>query len=161
MASIEIFTIGHSSHPLGTFLWMLRKHEITALVDIRRYPASKRHPHFSRELLSVSLAAEDIEYHWLKALGGDRKRSKGAPPSLNRGIEDVSLRNYADHMATDKFRRGGGNPSGNCWCPSDGLDVRRGQLAAVPSEVAQRPSRRQTVSPSTTSCPAARSSRTG
>jgi len=106
MPDIQIFTIGHSSHPMGTFLWLLQKHGITVLVDVRRYPGSKRHPHFSREALSASLAEEDIEYHWLKALGGNRKKRKGAPPSSNRGVEDESFRNYADYMATDDFKQG-------------------------------------------------------
>jgi uncharacterized protein (DUF488 family) len=91
---------------LGTFLWLLQKHQIEALVDVRRYPASRRHPHFSRENLSVALEDEDIEYHWLEALGGNRKRANDAPPSPNRGIEDEAFRNYADHMATDEFRKG-------------------------------------------------------
>ena len=103
---IQIFTIGHSSHPLGTFLWLLQQHQIGALVDVRRYPGSKRHPHFSRKELSGSLAEEDIEYHWLEALGGHRKRHQGDSPSPNRGIEDESFRNYADYMATEEFRQG-------------------------------------------------------
>ena len=102
----QIFTIGHSSHPLGTFVSLLWKHRIESLVDIRGYPGSRRHPHFSRESLSVSLADEDIEYHWLEALGCHRNRTKDDPPSRNRGIEDESFRNYADHMASDEFRQG-------------------------------------------------------
>ena len=68
--------------------------------------ASRRHPHFSRESLSVALEEEGIEYHWLEGLGGNRKRAIGAPPSVNRGVEDEAFRNYADHMATDEFRQG-------------------------------------------------------
>lgn len=104
--SVHILTIGHSSHPSGTFLWLLQKHEVEALVDVRRYPASRRCPHFSRADLSSSLAEEDIQYHWLEAVGGNRKRAKDASPSPNRGIEDEAFRNYADHMATDEFREG-------------------------------------------------------
>ena len=103
---IQIFTIGHSSHPLGSFVWLLRKHRIEALVDIRSYPGSRRHPHFSRESLSVSLADEDIEYDWLDALGGHRSRTKDDPPSPNRGVEDESFRAYADYMASDGFQQG-------------------------------------------------------
>ena len=106
MMSHHILTIGHSSHPLGTFLWLLQKHKIEVLVDVRRYPFSRRNPHFSRDALSTALAEEDIEYHWLESLGGNRKRAKDAPPSLNRGFEDEALRNYADYMSTDEFRRG-------------------------------------------------------
>jgi len=102
---LQIFTIGHSSHPMGTFLWLLQQHQIRALVDVRRYPGSRRHPHFSRENLSVSLEDEGIEYHWIEALGGHRQR-KGDTPSPNRGVEDEAFRIYADHMGTDEFRQG-------------------------------------------------------
>ena len=85
---------------------MLRKHRIEAIVDIRRYPGSRRHPHFSRASLPASLEDEGIEYHWIEALGGNRKRAKDAPPSPNRGIKDEGFRNYADHMAADEFRQG-------------------------------------------------------
>jgi uncharacterized protein (DUF488 family) len=52
------------------------------------------------------LAEEDIEYHWLEALGGHRKRANDAPPSPNRGVEDKSFRKYADYMGTGGFRLG-------------------------------------------------------
>ena len=103
---LQIHTIGHSSHPLGSFVWLLRKHGIEAVVDIRRFPGSRQHPHFSRENLAVSLADEDIEYHWLEALGGRRHRKKTDPPSPNPGLRDQSFRNYADYMTTDGFQQG-------------------------------------------------------
>ncbi|NLX99684.1 MAG: DUF488 domain-containing protein [Rhodopirellula sp.] len=103
---LQIFTIGHSSHRMGTFVWLLRKHGIEALVDIRRFPGSRKHPHFCRESLSASLQEEDIEYHWLEALGGRRNRKKTDPPSPNPGLRDQSFRNYADYMATDGFQQG-------------------------------------------------------
>ena len=55
---LHMFTIGHSSHPLGSFIWLLQRHSIEALVDVRRYPSSRRYPHFSRESLSVALEEE-------------------------------------------------------------------------------------------------------
>lgn len=106
MSELQIFTIGHSNHPLGTFVWLLKTHVIEALVDVRRYPSSRRHPHFSRENLSVALKEEGIEYHWLEALGGNRMRRKDSPASPNRGIDDEAFRNYADYMSTNEFRQG-------------------------------------------------------
>jgi uncharacterized protein (DUF488 family) len=103
---LQIFTIGHSSHPMDRFLDLLQQHGIEALVDIRRFPGSRQHPHFSRENLAVSLADEDIEYHWLEALGGRRHRKKTDPPSPNSGLRDQSFRSYADYMATDGFQQG-------------------------------------------------------
>jgi len=56
------------------------------------------------------LAAEDIEYLWLEALGGRRQSGKNdksavrvADKSLNIGLKSPGFRNYADHMATDEF----------------------------------------------------------
>jgi uncharacterized protein (DUF488 family) len=40
---------------LGSFIWLLRKHGTENLVDIRRFPGSRKHPHFSRENLAVTL----------------------------------------------------------------------------------------------------------
>ena len=100
------FPIWHSNHTLGTFAWLLQKHEIEALVDVRRYPVSRRHPHFSRESLSASLEEEGVSYHRLEALGGNRQRSRDVPPSPNRGIEDEAFRNYANHTAKDDFCQG-------------------------------------------------------
>jgi uncharacterized protein (DUF488 family) len=56
--------------------------------------------------LAVSLADEDMEYHWLEALGGRRHRKRTDPPSPNPGLRDQSFRNYADYMATDEFQQG-------------------------------------------------------
>jgi uncharacterized protein (DUF488 family) len=103
---LQIFTIGHSDHPLGSFVWLLRKHRIETLVDIRRFPGSKRHPQFSRESLSAALQDQGIEYLWLEALGGRRQRQKDGPPSPNEGLRHPSFRNYADYMLTDQFRQG-------------------------------------------------------
>jgi len=102
---IQIFTIGHSRHPLDHFLDLLKQHQIRAVVDVRRYPGSKRHPHFSRKSLSACVEAEGIEYHWLEALGGHRQ-GKSDTPSPNRGIVDEAFRIYADYMASDEFRQG-------------------------------------------------------
>ena len=69
MSELQTFTICYSNHPLGMFFWLFHKHRIGALVDVRRYPASLRHPYFSREPLSASLEDESIEYNWLDSLG--------------------------------------------------------------------------------------------
>ena len=103
---LQVFTIGHSSHPMDRFLDLLQQHGIEAVVDIRRFPGSRQHPHFSRENLALSLADEDMEYRWLEALGGRRHRKKTDPPSPNLGLRDQGFRSYADYMASDEFRQG-------------------------------------------------------
>ena len=67
----EIFTIGHSQHPLDTFLQMLSRYDITAVADVRSQPYSGVHPHFSREPLEEALKNHKIQYVFLgKELGG-------------------------------------------------------------------------------------------
>lgn len=66
-----VFTIGHSNHPLDTFMALLQRHRVTALADVRSAPYSRLHSQFSREPLAGSLQREGIEYvHLGQALGG-------------------------------------------------------------------------------------------
>jgi uncharacterized protein (DUF488 family) len=99
-----IYTIGHSNHSIDDFIALLRQHEIEALVDVRRFPSSRRLPHFNRPSLAETLGKHGVEYHWLESLGGHRK--KGLADSPNCGWKDESFRNYADHMLGDEFRAG-------------------------------------------------------
>lgn len=100
-----VHTIGHSNHSLARFVELLRQNGIAALVDVRRYPQSRRLPHFNQQSLADGLAAHGIAYHWLEALGGRRSQSN-VNPSPNLGIEDESFRNYADYMLCEAFQAG-------------------------------------------------------
>ncbi len=102
--SLTIVTIGHSNHPLDRFLALLAQHEVEALVDIRRFPGSRKHPHFHRDNLAASLPKASVEYRWLEALGGRRHKQRDESPNLS--LENQGFRNYADYMLTDKFREG-------------------------------------------------------
>jgi uncharacterized protein (DUF488 family) len=102
-----VYTIGHSTHSLGDFLSLLARHEIAALADIRRFPGSRKWPHYNRENLAAALEEQGIQYHWLESLGGRRKSSKdGVSPNL--GLRNDSFRSYADYMLTDAFCEGVG-----------------------------------------------------
>ncbi len=104
MNQVEIYTIGHSNHSADRFIALLKDHGIEAMVDVRRFPSSRRLPHFNRPNLAGALEEHGIEYHWLESLGGHRK--EGLADSPNFGIRDQSFRNYADHMLDDEFREG-------------------------------------------------------
>lgn len=96
----RIYTIGHSTRTLDELVALLRDHGVTRLADIRRYPGSRRHPHFSREALEVSLPHEGILYEHFEALGG---RRKPLPHSENEAWENDQFRGYADYMGTKEF----------------------------------------------------------
>lgn len=101
-----VLTIGHSNHTLDRFLALLAQHEVEALVDIRRFPGSRKHPHFSRDSLAAALQKSGVEYHWLEALGGRRQKLRDESPNL--GLENKGFRNYADYMLSEEFREGVG-----------------------------------------------------
>ncbi len=99
-----VLTIGHSNHPLDRFLALLAQHEVEGLVDIRRFPGSRKHPHFHRDNLAASLPKTGMEYHWLEALGGRRHKRRDESPNI--GLHNASFRNYADYMLTPEFQEG-------------------------------------------------------
>jgi uncharacterized protein (DUF488 family) len=84
---------------------MIAAHGIARLVDVRRFPGSRRHPQFGQERLAGALAAVGVEYAHEEELGGRRAASGAdAGASINRGWRNASFRAYADHMASPAFR---------------------------------------------------------
>jgi uncharacterized protein (DUF488 family) len=107
----EIFTVGHSTHPIERFLSLLGEAGIGAVADVRRYPGSRRHPQFGADALADSLAAHEIDYEsFREQLGGRRSRrdveAAGASPPDNSAWRSASFRAYADYMWTDAFVAG-------------------------------------------------------
>ena len=105
MAQLQVFTIGHSNHALDLFIDLLQQHQVETLIDVRRYPSSRRLPHFNRDNLATAPEENGIGYHWLESLGG-RRQKRTDFDSPNYGIADESFRNYADYMLSEEFRRG-------------------------------------------------------
>lgn len=71
---MEIWDIGHSTRAEDEFTALLKERRIEAVADVRRFPSSKKFPHFSRDHLEKALKKNSIEYIWLgKELGGFRK----------------------------------------------------------------------------------------
>jgi len=97
-----IYTIGHSTRPVEEFIELLHMHHITRLVDIRTIPKSRHNPQYQSTALKNSLEAADIEYVYLKGLGGLRHATHS---SANNGWHNSSFRNYADYMQTEDFKQ--------------------------------------------------------
>ena len=95
-----VYTVGHSTLPLDDFVALLGAHGVAGIADVRRFPASRRQPHFAREALSRALARAGLEYAWLPGLGGRRRSRAGSPHVAWRS---QSFRAYADHMETAEF----------------------------------------------------------
>jgi uncharacterized protein (DUF488 family) len=99
----RIWTIGHSTRTIDTFVSLLEENGIKLVADVRRLPGSKRYPQFNIEILAKSLTDHGIRYEHLPELGGRRKAKKD---SHNTAWRNASFRGYADHMETEEFRTG-------------------------------------------------------
>lgn len=66
-------TAGYAGRKFFDFLRLLKRHRITVVVDVRRWPTSRYWPAFKRERLERSLPRHNIKYIWLgQQLGGFR-----------------------------------------------------------------------------------------
>jgi uncharacterized protein (DUF488 family) len=97
---VIVHTLGHSTLALPDFLALVAHHGIGTIADVRRYPASRRHPHFAGEALAAALADAGVTYRWLPGLGG---RRSGRADSPHVAWRNAAFRAYADHMETAEF----------------------------------------------------------
>jgi uncharacterized protein (DUF488 family) len=100
---VTIRTVGHGTLAASELVELLSGAGIDTVVDVRRYPGSRRHPQFGRDVMEAWLAEAGIAYRWLPELGGRRKVSAGSP---NVALRNEQFRAYADHMATPEFHAG-------------------------------------------------------
>jgi uncharacterized protein (DUF488 family) len=94
--SRTVWTIGHSNHPLEAFLALLKGQSIERLADVRRFPASRAHPHFNGPSLQEARADLGIGYRHFADLGGRRKERLVNSPNTAWRVEAFFA--YADHM---------------------------------------------------------------
>ena len=100
----EILTVGHSTHPIESFVELLRGARVEAIADVRRFPGSRRNPQFGAEALAASLAEAGIAYEQFgDALGGRRRSKQPRPDSPWR---NASFAAYAEYMESDEFAAG-------------------------------------------------------
>jgi uncharacterized protein (DUF488 family) len=100
----RVYTLGHGARSAPEFLDVLHASAIDCVVDVRTYPASRRHPQFSQKALAPVLDKAGIGYRWVgKALGGFRQ---GASSSIHTALATDSLRAYAEHMNSSAFQEG-------------------------------------------------------
>ena len=101
-SAVTLWTIGHSARSAEEFIGALEAHHIQMLADVRRYPGSRRFPHFGANPLATSLAEAGIGYLAFAELGGGRSPR---PDSVNTAWREAALRGYADYMETDIFQK--------------------------------------------------------
>ena len=93
-------TVGHGVLGAADFADLVRRAGVELVVDVRRYPGSRRHPHFASEAMAAWLPQAGVGYRWCPELGGRRKATADSP---NVALRNEQFRAYADHMATEEF----------------------------------------------------------
>jgi len=96
-----LYTAGHSTRSAEELLALLGEARIGLLVDVRRYPGSRRHPEFAQDVRAASLAACAFEYRHEIDLGGRRGPRMDSP---NQAWRAPGFRGYADHMRSAEFQ---------------------------------------------------------
>lgn len=99
---MQVFTIGHGTRPAEELLECLHEAGVRTLVDVRRYPSSRRNPQFDAAALAQTLRESGIGYLHAVELGG--RRSGEPDEELFGCIRTPGFRSYAARMRTDAWQ---------------------------------------------------------
>jgi uncharacterized protein (DUF488 family) len=95
---VVVHTIGHGTRPLEELVGLLAAAGVQTLVDVRRYPGSRRNPQFNQKALAPALEEAGIDYRHAFDLGG---RLSDEPGEERYGcIRVPAFRSYAARMST-------------------------------------------------------------
>jgi uncharacterized protein (DUF488 family) len=103
MEPTGIVTVGHGSLETAAFADLVRAAGVSMVVDVRRFPGSRRHPQFGQDDMRSWLGEAGVSYRWDEDLGGFRKARSGSP---NMALRHASFRGYADYMSEAPFTSG-------------------------------------------------------
>jgi uncharacterized protein (DUF488 family) len=98
----EVFTIGHGVRPLEELIETLAAADVRTLVDVRRFPGSRRNPQFGQEPLRNALAADGIAYRHEIELGGRLRDEPGE--ERFPCIRTAAFRSYAARMSSSRWQ---------------------------------------------------------
>jgi uncharacterized protein (DUF488 family) len=99
---VRVLTIGHGTRSSEELLACLAVAGARTVVDVRRFPSSRRNPQFNRDALASTLGAAEIGYVHAEELGG---RRSGEPGEERFGcIREPAFRNYAARMGRPEWQ---------------------------------------------------------
>jgi uncharacterized protein (DUF488 family) len=99
---MHAFTVGHGTRPLEELIETLREAGVQTLVDVRRFPGSRRNPQFNQGPLRDALTDTGIEYRHAIELGGRRRNEPGEDEF--GCIRVPAFRSYAAHMRSPAWQ---------------------------------------------------------
>ena len=99
---MHAFTVGHGIRPLDELVETLREAAVQTLVDVRRFPGSRRNPQFNQPPLRGALEEAGIAYRHAVELGGRRSGEPGEDEFAC--IRTPAFRSYAARMRSDVWQ---------------------------------------------------------
>lgn len=97
--------MGHGNRSFEQLLEVLTSAGVELLIDVRRFPGSKRHPQFGRDALESRLRDHGIRYEWWGESMGGRRAETESSQARHRSWCNAAFRAYAGHMDTLEFRK--------------------------------------------------------
>jgi uncharacterized protein (DUF488 family) len=98
---VTIYTVGHGVRPVEELIATLREADVRTLVDVRRFPSSRRNPQFNQAALAEVLAGAGIAYRHALELGGRRSGEPGEERFACLRV--AAFRSYAARMGTEAW----------------------------------------------------------
>lgn len=100
---MRVWTIGHGTRTTEELVAILHPAGVETLVDVRRFPGSRRNPQFNQAALAAELEPAGIAYLHAPDLGG---RRSGIPGEDRFACLRVSaFRSYAAWMSSNEWQQ--------------------------------------------------------
>ncbi|MBW3592908.1 MAG: DUF488 family protein [Actinobacteria bacterium] len=99
---MRVFTIGHGTRAASELVECLAAAGVATLVDVRRFPGSRRNPQFEQAALAETLAEAGIAYVHAVELGG-RRRSEPGEERFGC-IRTAAFRSYVARMGAPEWQ---------------------------------------------------------
>jgi uncharacterized protein (DUF488 family) len=97
-----VFTIGHGIRPIDELVAMLQDAGVQTLVDVRRFPGSRRNPQYNQQPLRDGLTSAGISYRHAVELGGRLRNEPGEEKFTCLRV--TAFRSYAARMGTPEWQ---------------------------------------------------------
>jgi len=99
-----LLTLGHGTLHGAGLVDLLQASGVRRLVDVRRFPGSRRNPEVGRDALAERMPGAGVDYRWEEHLGGRRRVPPDQPAEVDGWWRVTSFRAYAAHTRTEPFR---------------------------------------------------------
>jgi uncharacterized protein (DUF488 family) len=99
---MRVFTIGHGVRSLDELLATLHEAGARTLVDVRRFPGSRRNPQFNQRSVAAAVEPLGIVYRHVVELGGRRSGEPGE--ERFSCVRPVAFASYAARMGTAQWQ---------------------------------------------------------